>query len=54
MSADERFIAGEDRLAALLREVPAFVPPASLEASVMAAARADSARKKSRARQTPF
>ncbi|MGE8363419.1 hypothetical protein ACU4GI_37215 [Cupriavidus basilensis] len=47
MSADERFIAGEDRLAALLREVPAFVPPASLEAAVMAAARAEQA-----ARQT--
>ncbi|WP_416048027.1 hypothetical protein [Cupriavidus basilensis] len=43
MSADERFIAGEDRLAALLRELPAFVPPASLEASVMAAARAEQA-----------
>lgn len=43
MSADERFIAGEDRLAALLREVPAFVPPASLEAAVMAAARAEQA-----------
>ncbi|KJK23640.1 hypothetical protein UB46_15255 [Burkholderiaceae bacterium 16] len=43
MSADERFIAGEDRLAALLREVPAFVPPASLEAAVLAAARAEQA-----------
>ncbi|QOT77594.1 hypothetical protein [Cupriavidus basilensis] len=43
MSADERFIAGEDRLAALLRELPAFAPPASLEASVMAAARAEQA-----------
>lgn len=43
MSADERFIAGEDRLAALLRALPAFVPPASLEASVMAAARAEQA-----------
>lgn len=43
MSADERFIAGEDRLSALLRQVPAFAPPASLEAAVMAAARAEQA-----------
>lgn len=43
MNADERFIAGEDRLCALLRQVPAFAPPASLEAAVMAAARAEQA-----------
>lgn len=53
MSADERFIAGEDRLAALLRELPAFVPPASLEASVLAAARAEQAARNAPAPQPP-
>lgn len=37
-SSFERFLAGEDRLAALLRALPAFAPPASLEASFLASA----------------
>ncbi|UDM51935.1 hypothetical protein [Cupriavidus sp. MP-37] len=40
MSAADRFIAGEDRLSALLKAVPAYPPPPALEASVLAAARA--------------
>lgn len=42
--AVERFIAGEDRLSALLREVPHFEPPANLATAVAAAARAVQAR----------
>lgn len=38
--AAERFIAGEDRLSALLQALPPYLPPAALEASVLAAARA--------------
>lgn len=40
MSAADRFIAGEDRLSALLKALPAYPPPPALEASVLAAARA--------------
>ena len=38
--AAERFIAGEDRLSALLKALPPYPPPAALEAAVLAAARA--------------
>ncbi|WP_373379716.1 hypothetical protein [Cupriavidus nantongensis] len=38
--AADRFIAGEDRLSALLKALPAYPAPATLEASVLAAARA--------------
>lgn len=40
MSAVDRFIDGEDRLSALLKALPAYAPPKSLQASVQAAARA--------------
>ncbi|AQV93405.1 hypothetical protein BJN34_05795 [Cupriavidus necator] len=40
MSAADRFIAGEDRLSALLRALPAYAPSDALAASVHAAARA--------------
>lgn len=36
----DRFIAGEDRLSALLKAIPAFAPPAALAAAVAEAARA--------------
>ncbi|PLP98607.1 hypothetical protein [Cupriavidus pauculus] len=42
--AAERFIAGEDRLSALLRDVPRFEAPASLASAVATAARAVQAR----------
>lgn len=40
MSAVDRFIDGEDRLSALLKALPAYTPPKTLQASVQAAARA--------------
>ena len=40
MSAFERFLAGEDRLAALLQALPAYAPSAEFEAAFAAAARA--------------
>ncbi|SOZ37493.1 hypothetical protein [Cupriavidus neocaledonicus] len=55
--AADRFIAGEDRLAALLKALPAYPVPATLEASVLAAARAaqqDAARQQRGAEALPF
>ncbi|WP_116387007.1 hypothetical protein, partial [Cupriavidus oxalaticus] len=40
MSAADRFIDGQDRLAALLKALPAYVPPERLAAAVQAAAHA--------------
>lgn len=42
--AAERFVAGEDRLSALLRDLPRYEAPAGLAATVVAAARAVQAR----------
>ncbi|SPD42504.1 conserved protein of unknown function [Cupriavidus taiwanensis] len=55
--AAERFIAGEDRLSALLKALPPYPPPAALEAAVLAAARAaqhEAARRQAGAAALPF
>ncbi|SPA39986.1 hypothetical protein; putative transmembrane protein [Cupriavidus taiwanensis] len=55
--AAERFIAGEDRLSALLKALPPYPPPAALEAAVLAAARAaqqDAGRRRADAAALPF
>ncbi|MEM5274063.1 hypothetical protein VSR17_03375 [Cupriavidus taiwanensis] len=55
--AAERFIAGEDRLSALLKALPPYPPPAALEAAVLAAARAAqhvAARRQAGAAALPF
>ncbi|MBB3008288.1 hypothetical protein [Cupriavidus alkaliphilus] len=57
MSAADRFIAGEDRLSALLKALPAYPPPPALEAAVLAAARAaqqDAGRHQAGAPDLPF
>ncbi|WP_354675321.1 hypothetical protein [Cupriavidus alkaliphilus] len=57
MSAADRFIAGEDRLSALLKSLPAYPPPPALEAAVLAAARAaqqDAGRHQAGAPDLPF
>lgn len=57
MSAADRFIAGEDRLSALLKALPAYPPPPALEAAVLAAARAaqqDAGRHQADAPDLPF
>ncbi|PVY78540.1 hypothetical protein C7414_10690 [Cupriavidus alkaliphilus] len=57
MSAADRFIAGEDRLSALLKALPAYPPPPALEAAVLAAARAaqqDAGRRQAGAPDLPF
>lgn len=51
-AAVDRFIAGEDRLSALLRDVPRFLPPESLAVAVATAARAVQARMAAEAEQT--
>ncbi|SOY43047.1 hypothetical protein; putative transmembrane protein [Cupriavidus taiwanensis] len=57
MSAADRFIAGEDRLSALLKALPAYPPPPALEAAVLAVARAaqqDAGRHQAGAPDLPF
>ena len=55
--AADRFIAGEDRLSALLKALPPYPPPAALEAAVLAAARAaqqEAGRQQADAAALPF